>query len=298
MRVDCHKRVRSRSWDVTSFPATSCSAMLDDDDRPMKRAPVVYGRRSSNNPPPSPVVSPDEHAQSVEHVHHSPMAPSPPPKSARSLNASNPERSPSPDADTSFQFGFRHRLRELDEQFEHRDLQSQRGSSSDNKGAQADPSEVKDLQSVPMGTTMLSFEMPHASASGELSHSSSPPLSSLPTISTQEYPPNSPPLHRRARRPQNPILSDSEAEEPSSSSSVSPLRHAIATPHSHSSPTPPTSGEITMPSRKAKGKAPARDVLPLFFDGEGPSPAETSKSKKGRRSEPLVRPKTKVWLLV
>jgi hypothetical protein len=54
-----------------------------------------------------------------------------------------------------------------------------------------------------------------------------------------------------------------------------------------------------MVGRKTKGKAPARDVLPLIFDGEQPSAAELpTKSKKGtKRSEPVVRPKTKVPVL-
>ncbi|KAH0839632.1 hypothetical protein J3R83DRAFT_548 [Lanmaoa asiatica] len=267
-------------------------------EQPVKRAPVVYGKRLNHHPPPSLAVSGDEQVQSLErdrvqHDHTVPshwrrLSPSP------SIHVSDGEHSRSPDAADPFQFGFKQRLKELDDQFDDHDAQpSEPGPSPSRQAVHVGPSQVKDLQSVSMGTTMLSSEVRHSS--GDLSHASlSQSPASLHATPVQEHPPESPLVRRRARRVPNPVLSDSEAEEPSNSSSVSPVRHAITTPHSRSSPTPPTSGEIPMVSRKAKGKAPARDVLPLVFDGERPSAAEFPvKSKKGRRSESLPHPKTK-----
>lgn len=266
-------------------------------DQPVKRAPVVYGRRSNNHPPLLPVVPPDEQEESFGYdcVHHPRTLPSQRRTSSPSIHASDSERSRSPDAVDPFQFGFRHRLKELDEQFDNHDAQSSKpGLSTGNKAVRAGPPQVKDLQSVSMGTPTLSPDARRSS--GDLFRASlSPSSTSLRATSALEHPPESPVVHRPTREAPTPALSDSEAEESSNSSSVSPVRHAITTPHSRSSPTPPTSGEISMVSRKTKGKAAARDVLPLLFDGERPSAAEIPrKSKKGRRSEPLVRPKTKV----
>ena len=243
-----------------------------DADPPVKRAPVVYGKRP---PRPSTVAS----------VHHACTVPSQRRQSSPSpsVRASDTEPPRSPNVANTFQFGFRHLLKELDEQFDDRD---------------PGPSQVKDLQSVSMGTATLSSEARRPS--GDLSHASpSASPTSLDATSAQEHSPQSPTVRRRTRRVPNPVPSDSEAEEQGNSSSVSPVRHAITTPHSRSSPTPPTSSEVPMVGRKTKGKAPARDVLPLLFEVEQPSAAELpTKSKKGRRrSEPLVRPKTKVPLL-
>ena len=248
--------------------------MFPIDDQPVKRAPVVYGRR----PPPPSTVVPSEHDAHHATVPSQRRQSSPSP----SVHASDTERSRSPNAPDTFQFGFKHRLKELDEQF---------GDRSATPG----PSQVKDLQSVSMGTATLSSEARRRSGDlSRLASSASPTF--LHATSAQE---ESPVVRRRIRRAQNLVPFDSEAEEPSNSSSVSPVRHAITTPLSRSSPTPPTSGDIPMVGRKTKGKAPARDVLPLIFDGEQPSAAELpTKSKKGkRRSEPLARPKTKVPVL-
>ncbi|KAF8558978.1 hypothetical protein OG21DRAFT_1480851 [Imleria badia] len=231
---------------------------------PMKRAPVVYGKRS--NPTVTPTI--DEEQQ------HSPTP---------SVHASDSSRTP--DTADTFQFSFRHRLKQLDNEFDDRDAHS--------PPREPGPSQVKDLQSVSMGTTILSPEARRSS--GDLSPASlSPPSAFVHAASAQEHPPESPLARRRSRRVSSPVLSDSEAEKPSKSSSVSPVRHAITTPHSRSSPTPPTSGDFPMVSRKTKGMAPARDVLPLVFDDERPLTAELpTKSKKRRRSEPLARSKTK-----
>ena len=247
----------------------------------MKRAPVVYGKRSNNHAPSSSVgPAGDQDQDRVCHARSSPP----------SVHASDNERSRSPDAVDSFQFGFRHRLKELDEQFGDHDAQSSKpGLFPDNPAVHAGVSQPEDLQGVSMGTTILSSEVTCAS---------SPSLTSSQSTSAQVHPLKSPPVRRYTRRVSSPVPFHSEAEQLSESSSVSPVRHPITTPHLRSSPTPPTSGEFPMVSRKAKGKAPARDVLPLLFDGERPSAAEIPiKSKKGRRSEPLLRPKTKVKIL-
>ncbi|KAF8138155.1 MRC1-like domain-containing protein [Boletus edulis] len=267
-------------------------ANTDDSSRPIKRAPVVYGKRS-NFPPPAVMLPVDGQHQSFERRrgHHGPS------QRRRSLSpsvhASDSEHSRSPAVADPFQFGFKHRLKELDEEFDHRDVPSYRPSPSPSREAVCvGPSQVKDPQSVSMGTPILSSEARRSS--GSLSPTSSPPPTSLHTTSAQEHPPESPVVHRRARRVANPVSSDSEVAVPRDSSSVSPVRHAITTPHSRSSPTPPTSSEIPMVSRKSKGKAPARDVLPLVFDGERPLAVELPiKSKKMKRIEPLVRPKTR-----
>lgn len=284
-RDGCRKRVshvRGTSRLPDSAPLASSTmdlinGNLDDTScshsQPIKRAPVVYGKRSNHHPV-------DEQERSFESrvVPSQTRASSPP----LSIHASGNERSRSPDAADPFQFGFRHRLKELDEQFDDHDAQSSKPG----------PSQVKDLQCVSMGTAVLSSDA--CCPSGDLLRASlSPYPTSLRATSAQGNSPQFPLVRRRTRRA--PIPSDSEAEEPSKSSSVSPVRHAITTPHSRSSPTPPTSGEIPMVSRKAKGKAPARDVLPLLFDGEPPSAVELpAKSKKGKRSEPSARSKTKV----
>lgn len=257
--------MQSHSWDVTSsLPRTPRHPPIMSHS-PMKRAPVVYGKRSNAT------------------VAHSPTLHSLSP----SVHASDTE--PHDAADT-FQFSFRHRLKQLDDEFDDRDAQSPSREA-------AGPSQVKDLQSVSMGTTILSSEARPSSAA--LSPPSlSPPSASFQVSSAQEHPPGSPLVQRRTRRVSSPVSSDSEAEEPNKSSSVSPVRHAITTPHSRSSPTPPTSADFPMVSRKTKGKAPARDVLPLVFDNEQPLGTEPpTKSSKRRQSEPLVRHKTKVQVL-
>ncbi|KAG8218354.1 hypothetical protein J3R82DRAFT_3973 [Butyriboletus roseoflavus] len=296
-----HVRGTVTSLSTTTDSASSypTMALIDDNadnascspNKPIKRAPVVYGKRSNHHPPPSPMVPADEHESPV---HHARVVPSQRRGSSLSpsIHASDNKLSRSPDEVDPFQFGFRRQLKALDEQFDDHGAQSSKpGSSPSSQAVRAGPSQVKNLQRVSMGTTSLSCEARRSS--GELSRTSLPPSpTSCRATSAQETPPESPLVHRRPRRA--PILSDSEAEEPSNSSSVSPVRHAITTPHTRSSPTPPTSGEISMVSRKGKGKAPARDVLPLLFDGERSSAAELpAKSKKTRRNEPLARHKTK-----
>lgn len=296
----CHDRQRASPYPTMALIDDNVEHASCSPDKPIKRPPVVYGKRSNPHPPPSAVGPADEHERSFEHnrVNHTRVVPSQRRGSSPSpsIHASDSERSRSPDAVDPFQFGFRRQLKELDEQFDNHGAQSSKpGLSPSSQAVRAGPSQVKDLQRVSMGTTMLPSEARRSS--GELSRISLPPSpTSCRTTSAQESPPAPPLVRRRTRRV--PILSDSEAEEPSNSSSVSPVRHAITTPHSRSSPTPPTSGEIPMVSRKGKGKAPARDVLPLLFDGEQPSTADLpAKSKKKKGSEPLVRHKTKVQLL-
>lgn len=270
-------------------------------DRPIKRAPVVYGKRSNRLPSPSLGMSIDEQQQSFEYdrVHHAHAVPtqSCPSSPSPSVHESDGERSRSPNAADHFQFSFRNRLKELDEEFDNHNAQSSRsGPSPFREAVYAPPSQVKDLQSVSMGTSILSSANTY---SGDLSPASLPPsTASFHATSSPEHLYGSPPVRQRARRATNLVLSDSGGEEQSNSSSASPVRHPITTPHSRSSPTPPTSSENPMASRKAKGKPAARDVLPLVFDGELPSAAELPiKSKKGRQSEPLARPKTKVRVI-
>ncbi|KAG9317178.1 hypothetical protein JVU11DRAFT_1371 [Chiua virens] len=248
-------------------------------DNSIRRAPmVVYGKRSNSNPLLSRVPPTGELEQFSEHdrIHDTRTASSPSP----SVRASDSELSRASGSVDPFQFDFRHRLKELDEQFDDHDAQpSKPGVPPSRKAMRAGPSQLKDSQSVSMGTPILSPQARHSSGNASLS----PSPTSLRV--TKEHPLASPLLRRRARGIRNRVLSDSEAEGPSDSSSVSPVRHAITTPHTRSSPTPPTSGEIPMLSRKTKGKMPARDVLPLLFETE-PSVVEVPiKSKKGRRSE-------------
>lgn len=298
-RLPCHDQRRS-SPSPSMSPIDASPDSCSGPDHLIKRAPVVYGKRSNPLAPPSTVALVDDQAESSGVYHARTVPPQRRQSSSSSpfVHASDSECSPSPDAADPFKFGFRNRLKELDEQFDDRDAQSSRSCPSPSgQAVRAGPSQVKDLQSVSMGTAILSSEARRSS--GGLSRASLPPSpTSLHATTDQERTLESPLVRRRVRRVANIVPSDSEVEESRNSSSVSPVRHAITTPHSRSSPTPPTSGEILMVSRKTKGKAAARDVLPLIFDGERPSAAELpTKSKKGRRSESLARPKTRVRVL-
>ncbi|KAF9224303.1 hypothetical protein BS17DRAFT_779610 [Gyrodon lividus] len=206
-----------------------------------------------------------------------------------------------------FQFDFRRRIRELDKQFDNdnepiaqprpRKLSSSPSLPLEQSEA-ADLFSINDVQSVTVDAAPLSFDA-GSSSQGPFGGSLSPLTNSLPAPSIQEQLAESPIIRRRVRGGAKHIVaSDSEAEEPSNSSSVSPVRRSITTPHLRSPPTPPTS-EFEMPSTKrksdkAKGKIPARGVPPLHFDSEDPSASTVSlKLNKGKGRGSSARSKTK-----
>ncbi|KIJ70449.1 hypothetical protein HYDPIDRAFT_78205 [Hydnomerulius pinastri MD-312] len=220
---------------------------------------------------------------------------------------SSDDEADAPGTASGYQFDFRRRMQELDEKYDNDDVpatQPQPRRSSPSPSSPPEQSEatgaspMKGVQSVAVDTVPLSGETGYSSED-PFSGSLSPLASSLPAPSTQEQLSESPIIRRRVRgRVKQVVVSDSDAEEQSNSSSVSPVRHSITTPHLRSPPTPPTS-EFEMPttkrkSDKAKGKAPVRDVPPLRFDSEGPASAISRKVNKGKGRESSARPKTKV----
>ena len=217
----------------------------------------------------------------------------------RSPPISSDDDSDSPGVSSRFQFHFRRQMKELDEKFDKGDVHifpSLRAKSllpSPSLAEVAGPlpqDPMADATSIPCDTDRAS-EDPF---SGSLSLPTSPSLH--PTVDSFDI---SPLVTKRARgRTKRRVTSDSEQDPPSDSSSVSPVRHSINTPHLHSPPTPPTS-EFEMStvkkSGKAKGKAPVRDVQPLQFNSEDPSGSAISRSEsKGKRRETSTLLKTKV----
>ena len=220
--------------------------------------------------------------------------------SRRSLPISSDSDSDSPAASSHFQFDFRRQMKELDEEFDNGDVHISPPSPPKSSLASSLPAEIagpspqSDAAPIPRHMDYTPSEDPF---SGSLTF---PISSSLhPAASSFD---NSPLVTRRVRgRPKQRVTSDSELDPPSNSSSVSPVRHSINTPHLHSPPTPPTSEfEISTikKSGKAKGKAPVRDVQPLQFNSEDTSGSALPRSEnKGKRRESSTRLKTKVQFL-
>ncbi|KAH7888042.1 hypothetical protein F5I97DRAFT_944152 [Phlebopus sp. FC_14] len=196
----------------------------------------------------------------------------------------------------AYQFDFRRQMRELDEKFDNDNELVEKSLPQKSPSLPSKPTERNESspidrpQRVAVDAVSLSCDAAHVS-DDPFSGSLSPLTSSQPAASAQDLSSESPVVRRRARaREKHVVISDSEPDVPSNSSSVSPPRHSITTPHLRSPPTPPTS-EFEMPttkkkSGKSKGKAPVRDVLPLQFESEGPSTvAPPRKLNQGRRGE-------------
>ncbi|KII95919.1 hypothetical protein PLICRDRAFT_694035 [Plicaturopsis crispa FD-325 SS-3] len=180
-----------------------------------------------------------------------------------------------------FKFGWRERLNAIDDMPD-TEINKLIANSKGND-ASLSPPQAHDA----------SFEDPFGGELSELTASSSQPAPQsspipAPTKRSHRVVPDSDDELDVATRPTNHSRVASSPTSP-------PYPDAINTPPRHSSPTPPTSDD-EMPSAKAKGKAPMRDVAPLSFhqqdarDGSLP-PAAKRPAVKGKEKE--KRPKIK-----
>jgi mediator of replication checkpoint protein 1 len=281
--------------------------------KPIKRAPVTYGRRRDTQPE-------IRHSSVTLAGHSSPRAESEPLGDKESeatnelaLDALQSSQSSSTtytndngmvDASPKHQFGWRAQLKALDEAFDNdqQPLAQPRVVERSSLPPSFQPPSFVENQIMHVDATPLS---PVPQNSDGLSDGTLlPPTSEPPASPIDESLANSPIISRKVRRSRNCVDTDSEREESKNSSSVSPVHHPINTPLLRSPPTPSTS-ELEMPltrpkANKGKGKAPARDVPPLRFESESLSTtsATSKKASKARRKDESARVKTKVvWPL-
>ncbi|KAG1780344.1 MRC1-like domain-containing protein [Suillus placidus] len=275
--------------------------------KPIKRAPVTYGRRRD----PQPEIR-DSSVTLADHS--SPRVESEPLGGKESesthelaLDALQGSQSSSTtytndngmdDASPKHQFGWRAQLKAIDEVFDNdkEPLAQLRVAERLSSSPPFQPQPFVENQITHVDATPLS---PVPQNSDGLSDGTLlPPASDPPASPLDEVLEDSPIVSRKVRRSRNCVDSDSEREESKNSSSVSPVHHPINTPLLRSPPTPSTS-ELEMPltrpkANKGKGKAPARDVPPLRFESETVSTSATSKKdSKARRKGECVRLKTK-----
>ncbi|KAG2071979.1 hypothetical protein BDR04DRAFT_1097661 [Suillus decipiens] len=274
--------------------------------KPVKRAPVTYGRRRD--------IQPEIRDSSVTLADHgSPRVESEPLGGKESesthelaLDAVQGSQSSSTtcinddgmdDTSPKHQFGWRAQLKALDEAFDNdEEPLAQPRVAERSSSSLFQPQPFVENQITHMDATPLS---PAPQNSDGLSDGTLlPPTSDTAASPIDESLEDSPIISRKVRRSKNCVDSDSEREESKNSSSVSPVRHPINTPLLRSPPTPSTS-ELEMPltrprGNKGKGKAPARDVPPLCFETESVSTSAMSKKgSKSKRKDESVRLKTK-----
>ncbi|KAG2361993.1 hypothetical protein BDR07DRAFT_1407958 [Suillus spraguei] len=274
--------------------------------KPIKRAPVTYGRRRD--------IQPEIRDSSVTLADHgSPRVESEPLGGKESeathelaLDAVQGSQSSSTtcindngmdDTSPKHQFGWRAQLKALDEAFDNdEEPLAQPRADEPSSSPLFQPQPFVENQSTHMDATPLS---PAPQNSDGLSDGTLlPPTSDTAASPIDESLEDSPIISRKVRRSKNCVDSDSEREESKNSSSVSPVRHPINTPLLRSPPTPSTS-ELEMPLtrpkvNKGKGKAPARDVPPLCFETESVSTSAISKKgSKSKRKDESVRPNIK-----
>ncbi|KAL4082002.1 hypothetical protein V8B97DRAFT_1879878 [Scleroderma yunnanense] len=266
------------------------NTMGDSTTQPIRRSAFIYGKHRNEHRGDADAATenqrPIEDAETLTSTQRT---------SQHSSPASSDSDSDIPGASSHFQFDFRRQMKELDEKFDNGD------------GHMSRPLHATSLPSSPLPTE-ITGSSPHDPIEGtappcDTEHLSEDPFSGSLSSPTPSHPiasslDNSPPVPRRARgRTTRLVTSDSEQDPSSNSSSVSPVRHSINTPHLRSPPTPPTS-EFEMSTvkkiGKAKGKAPVRDVQPLQFNSEEPSGSAVSRPEnKGKRRETSTRTKTK-----
>ncbi|KAG1874779.1 MRC1-like domain-containing protein, partial [Suillus subalutaceus] len=272
--------------------------------KPIKRAPVTYGRRRDQ---------PEIRDSSVTLADHSsPRVESEPLggkesesthelaldtlQSSQSSSTTYTNDNGMDDASPKHQFGWRAQLKALDEAFDNdqEPLTQPRVAEQLSSSPPFQPQPFVENQITRVDATPLS-PVPQNS-DGLPDGTLLPPTSDPAAPPVDESLEDSPIISRKVRRSRNCVDSDSEREE---SSSVSPVHHPINTPLLRSPPTPSTS-ELEMPltrpkANKGKGKAPARDVPPLRFGSESVSTSATSKKGgKSKRKDESVRLKTKV----
>ncbi|KAG1820532.1 MRC1-like domain-containing protein [Suillus subaureus] len=269
--------------------------------KPIKRAPVTYGRRRDTQPEirDSSVTLADHNSPRVE---SEPLGGKESESSHElaldTLQSSQPSSTTYTndngmvDASPKHQFGWRAQLKALDEAFDN-DQEPLTQPRVAERSSSSPPFQIKSLMWMPRPLSPVPQNSDGLSDGTLLPHTNDPAAS--PVNESLE---DSPIISRKVRRSRNCVDSDSEREESKNSSSVSPVHHPINTPLLRSPPTPSTS-ELEMPLtrpkvNKGKGKAPARDVPPLRFESESVSTsAPSKKGSKSRRKDESVRPKTK-----
>ncbi|KAI6165006.1 hypothetical protein EDD17DRAFT_1506348 [Pisolithus thermaeus] len=204
--------------------------------------------------------------------------------------ASSSEESDDPGATSHFQFDFRRQMKEIDDGLDSYDEEPQILRARSPPASPIPHSPQINVQCIADTTDTTSLLHEKMLTSEDPSGGSlSSPRSSPPPATTSSFD-NSPVIPGRVKgRAKHPVVSDSESGPPSNSSSVSPARHSLNTPHLRSPPTPPTS-EIEMhtakKSSKAKGKAPVRSVPPLRFNSEDlPTNLFSGSDNTGKRKE-------------
>lgn len=311
---------------VASSSSTSCDMGGADNTtkdtsesmaQPIKRTTFVYGKRKNAEPEQvqrdtaahSSTAEPAaEWLSASSHTQDSAVGRTVPSTTKRAPqclpNASSDEESDDPGATSHFQFHFRRQMKEIDEGFDNHDeplpqIPRSKSFPASPEAAEVPLSPQMDVRSVMDAPDTTSLPHEKALTSEDPSSGSLSPLRPSPPNATTSSLDNSPITSRLVKgRAKHPAVSDSESDPPSNSSSVSPVRHSLDTPHLRSPPTPPTS-EIEMPttkkSSKAKGKAPVRSVPPLRFNSEGLSTSlfSGSESKGKRRESSGHRVKTK-----
>ncbi|KAG1756054.1 hypothetical protein EDB19DRAFT_2034656 [Suillus lakei] len=275
--------------------------------KPIKRAPVTYGRRRELEPEirDSSVTLTDRSSprveseplggKEIESTHELALDTLHGSQSSSTVYTNDDSMD---DASPKHQFGWRAQLKALDEAFENNQesLAQPRVAERSSSSPPFQPQPFEENQITHMDATPLS-PVPQNS-DGFSDGTLLPPTSDSPVSPINESLEDSPIISRKVRRPRNCVNSDSEREDSENSPSVSPVHHPINTPLLRSPPTPPTS-ELEMPStrpkaNKGKGKAPARDVPPLRFESQSASTSATSKKgSKARQKDESVRSKTK-----
>ncbi|KAI6105443.1 hypothetical protein F5141DRAFT_1064629 [Pisolithus sp. B1] len=269
--------------------------------QPIKRSTFVYGKRKNAEPEQRDTATHSSAAQPAAKRLPSPshtwgstadrvLLSTTKPASQCLSQASSSEESDDPGATSHFQFDFRRQMKEIDDGLDSYDEEPQILRARSPPASPIPHSPQINVQCIADTTDTTSLLHEKMLTSEDPSGGSlSSPRSSPPPATTSSFD-NSPVIPGRVKgRAKHPVVSDSESGPPSNSSSVSPARHSLNTPHLRSPPTPPTS-EIEMhtakKSSKAKGKAPVRSVPPLRFNSEDlPTNLFSGSDNTGKRKE-------------